>query len=85
MPPTLDDIRGQVLQIARRELSLAPEDLDRLTDDTDLGELLDSVQRLTLVVGIEDHFQICFDPEDDEQAVTIGDVTRIVQQRMVAS
>ena len=40
------------------------------------------MQRLTLVVGIEDHFEICFEPEDDEQALTLGDVTRIVCLRL---
>lgn len=84
MPDPTDPIRDQVLAVAQRELSLGPTELAQLTDDTDLSEHLDSVQRLTLVVGIEDHFEICFEPEDDDQAVTLADVTRIVRRRMVS-
>lgn len=84
MPTTHDEVRHQVLAVAARELSLGPDQLALLTDDADLGEHLDSIQRLSLVVGIEDHFEICFEPEDDEEAVTLGDVTRIVVQRMTA-
>ena len=81
MSPTRDAIRAQVLQIAASELALAPDLLASLTDDTDLGEHLDSIQRLSLVVGIEDHFELCFEAEDDDQAVTLGDVIAIVQDR----
>lgn len=84
MPDPTDSIRAQILEVAQRELGLAPDDLARLTDDTDLSEHLDSVQRLTLVVGIEDHFEICFEPEDDEQVVTLADVARIVRSRRAA-
>ena len=77
-----EEIRHAVLQLARRELALPPEQVDQLQDDTDLGQHLDSIQRLSLVVGIEDHFQLCFEPEDDEQAVTLGDVITIVQARL---
>ncbi len=81
MPQDSDEIRRQVLEVARSQLALSPEELAGLTDTTDLSEHLDSVQRLTLVVGIEDHFQICFEPEDDAQVTTLQDVTRIVQRR----
>ena len=37
--------------------------------DGDLADHLDSIQRLTLVVAIEDHFEICFD-ESDEAEIT---------------
>ncbi len=90
MPPTPasplspEAVRAQILEIARRELALGEDELGRITDGAELGEHLDSVQRLTLVVGIEDHFQICFEPEDDEAAVTLGDVARLVSQRMAA-
>ena len=84
MPPAPDSIREQVLAIARKELALGEEELLKLGDEADLGEHLDSVQRLTLVVGIEDHFQICFEPEDDAQATTLADVTRLVHMRLAA-
>ena len=33
----------------------------------DLSEHLDSIQRLSFVVAIEDHYHIAFEPEDDEK------------------
>ena len=47
----------------------------------DLSEHLDSIQRLTFVVAIEDHFEIAFDIEDDEQATTIDDVIAIIEKK----
>ena len=47
----------------------------------DLSEHLDSIQRLTFVVAIEDHFEIAFDIEDDEQATTINDVIAIIEKK----
>jgi acyl carrier protein len=34
-------------------------------------------------VAIEDHLQISFEPEDDEQANTLRDVVQIVSRRLV--
>lgn len=59
----------------------------RLTDPLPLGDLadaLDSVQRLTLVVAIEDHFQISFDPEDEGDAATIDGVVALVLRKLEA-
>ncbi len=77
-------VRAAVLDVARRELALPDDELARLTDTSELASHLDSVQRLTLVVGIEDHFQICMDPEDDAQAVTLADVVHIVMRHLAA-
>ena len=48
----------------------------------DLADALDSVQRLTLVVAIEDHFQISFDPEDEGDARTIDGVVSLVMRKL---
>ena len=40
------------------------------------------MQRLTLVVAIEDTFEICFEPEDDEAIVTLDDVVATVHRRL---
>ena len=69
--------RDTVLRIAREELGDAAP-----TEATDLSETLDSMQRLQLVVAIEDHFQICFEPEDDEAVLTLDDVVSVVEQRL---
>lgn len=50
--------------------------------DGDLSEHLDSMNRLALVVAIEDHFAIAFDVEDDDGARTIADVVAIVQRKL---
>jgi acyl carrier protein len=85
MPLVPEQIHRQVLEIATAQLSLSADEVARLNHDSDLSEHLDSMQRLTLVVSIEDHFKICFEPEDDEQATTLGDVTRIVHQRLAGA
>jgi len=82
--PTRSELRSQVLDIARRELSLSDDDLARIDDTADLGEHLDSLQVLQLVVAIEDHFKICFEPEDDENSTTLGDVVGVVERRLAA-
>lgn len=51
----------------------------------DLADHLDSVQRLTLVVAIEDHFEICFDEEDEAQIMGVGDLVGLIQRKVSAS
>jgi acyl carrier protein len=63
------EVRTTILALAASELDL-PEAPD---DNTDLAESLDSIQRLSLVVSIEDHFEVCFEPEDDEGIRTLGE------------
>jgi acyl carrier protein len=43
---------------------------------------LDSIQQLTLVVEIENHFKICFDEGDEAGIATIGDVVDAVSNRL---
>ena len=64
-PADLASVEAWILELARRELRL-----DRpIAPDAELSGALDSLQRLALVVAIEDHLQISFEPEDDEQAM----------------
>jgi acyl carrier protein len=73
-------------EVYRQLITLGTAALDRATlPDGPLDEHLDSVQRLTLVVAVEDHFGICFEPEDDEEARTLDDVVRIVQRHLEAT
>lgn len=46
---------------------------------------LDSVQRLTLVVALEDHFEVCFDPEEENGLVSLEDVVRYLHKELAAS
>ncbi len=43
---------------------------------------LDSIQQLTFVVEIENHFKICFDEGDEAGIETIGDVVDAVSKRL---
>ncbi len=52
--------------------------------DGELSSTLDSAERLTLVVAIEDRFKVVFEPEDDEAADSIDAVVRIVLHRLEA-
>ena len=45
-------------------------------------EDLDSVQKLTLVVAIEDHFEICFDPEREDSLATLDDVIHYLEEQL---
>jgi acyl carrier protein len=76
---TEEIIRNQVSDLIRKEC-LHSGDLP----DGDLATHLDSVQRLTLVVAIEDHFKVCFDPEDEEQVETLDDVIQLIQRKLTA-
>lgn len=72
-----ETVRQRIEELARTELSW-----DGPLPQGDLAEHLDSVQRLTLVVAIEDTFEICFEPEDDASATTLDDVVGVVVRRL---
>ena len=74
------DVRRRVLTVVREELRF-----EGPLPEGDLSRTLDSIQRLALVVAIEDHFEICFDPEDDARASTLDDVIGIVCARLDAA
>ena len=71
-----EEIRAILAMLAKEELGFqAP------LPEGDLSEHLDSIQRLSFVVAIEDHFEIAFEPEEDEQARTVDDVIAILQRK----
>ena len=70
-------LRADILTLAARQ-GLRGD----IADDADLAAHLDSLQRLALVVAIEDHFAIAFDPEDDARAATLGGVIEVVAARL---
>lgn len=73
-------IRQTLIELAQRELQLTKE-----LKDTTLSTQLDSMQRLSLVVAIEDHFKICFDPEDEEEIDTISQVVDLIVRKLSES
>jgi len=48
----------------------------------DLDQHLDSLQRLSLVVAIEDHFRICFEPADEERIRNVDDLVRSIVAKL---
>jgi acyl carrier protein len=50
--------------------------------DGDLAEHLDSMARLSLVVAIEDHFRVAFDPEDEQEIRTADDVVALIVRKL---
>lgn len=76
-----DDILATVVKILRNKLRVE-HPIDWNTDL--LGDLcLDSVNQLALVVELENHFRICFDPGDEEGVTTIADVVALVETALL--
>ncbi len=48
-----------------------------------LDRHLDSLQRMSLIVAIEDRFHICFEPEDEETIVDFEDLVRTIASKTV--
>ena len=53
----------------------------RLVEDLEL----DSLRLLTLAVEVENRFRVAFEPEDDEEIVTVGDLVDAVERLRRAS
>ncbi len=70
-------LRSTILDVVNQELKRTGP-----PPEGDLSEVLNSVQRLTLLVALEDHFEICFAPEAEATLRTFDDVvTYISSQR----
>ena len=50
--------------------------------DGELADHLDSIQRLTLVVAIEDHFEICFDESDEAAITNLDDLVQAIKTKL---
>lgn len=51
----------------------------------ELASSLDSVQRLSLVVAIEDHFRVVFSPEDEERIRTVDELVAAIGQKLAGT
>lgn len=70
---TAEKIRSIIKEIVKEELSWHKE-----LPIGALAEELDSINRLSLMVAIEDHFQIIFEPSDEENITTIDDLISMI-------
>jgi len=46
---------------------------------------LDSLRMLTLVVAIEDHFEVCLEEGDEAGLITAGDLVGLIQKRLAVA
>lgn len=73
------EIRKTLQEIAREEL-----DWNQDLPQGSLSEALDSMQKMSLVVGIEDRFLICFEPEEEEQIDTLDTLIHFISDKIDA-
>ena len=91
---TREEILQAVEEVARAHLDLGRRPdrgggagTDRFGPELRLVEdlALDSIQRLTLAVEVENRFRICLDPEDEEGIETVGDLAAVVERKLEAA
>lgn len=78
---TREEILQGIEEVAREHLDLPARRLrpeQRLAEDL----ALDSIQRLTLAVEVENRFRVLLDPEDDEAIATVGDLAEVVGRKL---
>jgi acyl carrier protein len=76
-PPILDGVRS----VLRTHLAI----VQPVDPDTDLTEelQLDSLAQLTLIVELENHFRICFEPDDEQGIQTVGDLVAVIARLLL--
>ena len=70
---THEEVRRAIEEVARASLRW-----EGALPDGDLSQALDSLQRLTLAVAIEDRFQICLDEEAERSISTVDALVDLV-------
>jgi len=73
------DIRTILKEIVREELDWTQE-----LPTGSLSAELDSMQKMSLVVGIEDRFLICFEPEEEEQIDSVDRLVAFISTKVQA-
>jgi acyl carrier protein len=73
------DVMASLADIAQAKLGWR----GALTRETRLvdGLALDSLRQLTLVVEVEDRFQICLDERDEAAVETVGDLVDLIRRK----
>jgi acyl carrier protein len=72
-----EELRATLTDLAQRTLGWKGA-----LPEGDLAAQLDSMQRMTLVVAIEDHFHITFDEDDEARLHTLEDLVRVLQRKL---
>jgi acyl carrier protein len=79
---TADEILHTVEKLAHDHLEWSGP----VTPEMDLIEdlQLDSLKLLTLAVQVENHFQICFEPEEEAEIRRVSDLVSVVDRKLSA-
>ncbi|MEE2750727.1 MAG: acyl carrier protein [Myxococcota bacterium] len=77
---TSDEILKGLQTVARDHLDFEG-DLDPKASIVNVLEL-DSIRMLTLVVEVENHFQICLEEGDEQELVTASDLVEVIRRRV---
>lgn len=74
------EILEAIREVARAQL----DHRGPLEPDADLGEALqlDSMRATTLLVGLEMHFRIAFEPDDEAELVRVADLVPVIRRRL---
>lgn len=73
--PTVDEVLDEIASFAKDEL--------RWTEplpEGDLSEALDSMQRLALLVALEDRFRVCITPDAETGIRSVDDLVGAVRR-----
>lgn len=78
--PSRSEIVAFLASVLAREAEIAAP----LREETELlAELkLGSIQQLSLVVAVENHYRICFEPEDEAAIGSLGSVVDVILARL---
>ncbi|MEM6456698.1 MAG: acyl carrier protein [Acidobacteriota bacterium] len=81
--PSDADLRAALADLLRRHVDPSRLDDGPLRGDVRLVEdlALDSIQRMTLAMVVEDHFRICLDEADEQQIETVDHLVAIIRRR----
>jgi acyl carrier protein len=84
---TDDRMLEQLKTLARTELEMRPEQIEKIGFDTSIveGLQLDSLKQVVLMVNIEETYGFEFSLEDRElvqELQTVGDLVRLVRERV---
>lgn len=77
---SFEEVLAGIAAVAREHLAYEGPLLPELHLVEDLA--LDSIRLLTLATEVENHFQICLDPEDDAAIETVGDLAAAVGRKL---
>ena len=81
--PDMKRMQEQHAQLLETLKQLAAEVLDTNVTFTEqpLSAQLDSMQRLSLMVAIEDHFEIIFEPEEEQELTGVVSLIELIESK----